>query len=368
MSKCVQCNQEHQGKGKYCSTACKSKYHREKAKLAPSLSATNPVNSAIENSVSNALGDYAGKSINNALPSIPPQHRNGSKRGIRKELIAQMASSGLGAILGYTLSKDKENKFMYAGIGAGAAFFVYQFVDVAFDPFGKWSDETVSERSGTLSDGQISDGRILSAREYANLPTYEIKWNGKWGNFLNSIGQNDILMIYGGQGSGKSHLASQLASELGSSYNVLYVVAEEGVSSHVQERFIKYQFPKKNIDVVAERSHKRLLKAVKSKNYNFIIIDSLQGLGLSYEAQAPYLEQLVRETSIHGLIFLNQMNKSGEFKGMQELGHLTSAEIKVEDGIAITVKNRQSPEKPKMEVFGDYQVEKVLRMDKAVNY
>jgi hypothetical protein len=36
----------------------------------------------------------------------------------------------------------------------------------------------------------------------------------------------------------------------------------------------------------------------------------------------------------------------------QELGHITSAEIMVENGIAKTIKNRQSPNKPEIEVFG----------------
>jgi hypothetical protein len=69
---------------------------------------------------------------------------------------------------------------------------------------------------------------------------------------------------------------------------------------------------------------------------------------------------------LHGLIFLNQMNKNGEFKGYQELGHITSAEILVEDGIAKTIKNRQSPNKPSIEVFNNTD-SKILSMGNVAN-
>jgi len=367
MSNCNYCNSEIESKSnkKYCSASCKQKAYRERNQSEVVGLSDNGINSnslygtsIITNRAMSGVGDIVQNSISQHRNSLQPPTPPRDVTSMRRRAGTSLLCAGIGAIISYSLTKDKSQRLQSITLGALGGGLAWNVVELIFDPFNAWgTKENVTNSNVTLSDGTYNDGQVFSARQYASLPTHTIQWQGKWGNFLERVGYNDIIMVYGGQGSGKSHLVSQLAGELGRDYDVLYVTAEEGVANHVQDRFKQYGLNNKNVHILPTRRKKDVLDTVNKGNYTFVIIDSLQGLGLSYIEQSQFLEDVVKNPRVHSLIFLNQMNKSGEFKGMQELGHITSAEIKVENGIAETIKNRQSSEKPKENVFSSSNAE-----------
>ncbi|MFM7022254.1 MAG: tyrosine-type recombinase/integrase [Flavobacteriales bacterium] len=100
---------------------------------------------------------------------------------------------------------------------------------------------------------------------------------------------------------------------------------------------------------VRDQRKTNAVKALPNPNdkFHFIFIDSLDTLKID----APRLRELREHYPQSGFITISQSTKDGKMRGSQEIIHDTDIAAKVEDGVAITSKNRYHPRGTEFQVF-----------------
>jgi hypothetical protein len=168
-----------------------------------------------------------------------------------------------------------------------------------------------------------SPGDVLS-KTYTLLP-----WGSKWAAAFGYPEINETWLIHGQSAQGKSSFAMQLARELCNYGTVLYMSYEEGVSQSFQKRLKTFRMNEVQgrfriaTDDTIEELGKRL--ACK-KSPRFVIVDSFQKAGWSYEATMELIKRFKRKS----FIFISQ-----EHKG-QPMGK-AAIRLKYEAGVKVRV-------------------------------
>ena len=124
-----------------------------------------------------------------------------------------------------------------------------------------------------------------------------------------------IVLIGGDPGIGKSTILTQVAGELSKNKKVLYVSAEESLS-HVKLRCDRLGVIGENLTVLNESRLENIEKA--SKEYEFIIIDSIQAVYLSDLSSSAGSVAQVKECASR----LMRLAKSSD-KTVFVIGHVT---------------------------------------------
>lgn len=152
------------------------------------------------------------------------------------------------------------------------------------------------------------------------------------GKFLELIGKPSRIfsgIIWGLPKGGKSNLSIRFADYLQEYFGaVVYIAAEEGVSASLKEKFL--QINGGGVTVVECRNRDEIREYIKSKQFHFVFIDSINVAMIDNE----YLEQIKAENPKKSFISIVQATKSGNFKGDQGLTHNCDFVIKVVGGIA----------------------------------
>lgn len=150
--------------------------------------------------------------------------------------------------------------------------------------------------------------------------------------FLALIGKPSVPfsgIIYGLPKSGKSNLCIRFADYLQEYFGrVVYIAAEEGITSTLKEKFLAIHGG--FVNIVECRNREAIRDFLKSHEFDFVFIDSINIAGIDNE----YLERLKGENPKKSFICIVQATKSGNFKGDQALTHNCDFIIKVDAGIA----------------------------------
>lgn len=160
------------------------------------------------------------------------------------------------------------------------------------------------------------------AKTYTTLP-----WEGKWSAAFGCPAVNELWTIQGASGSGKSSFSMQLARKLCEYGTVLYMSYEEGVSQSFQKRLDRFKMNEVQgrFRIAVEDTIEELTARLKcKKSPRFIIVDSFQMSGWSYEAAMELVGQFPRKS----FIFILQ-----EYKG-QPLGK-PAARLKYYAGVKV---------------------------------
>ena len=152
------------------------------------------------------------------------------------------------------------------------------------------------------------------------------------GKFLELIGKPSKIfhaIVWGLPKGGKSNFAIRFADYLREYFGkVVYIAAEEGESVTLQEKFKDIGGSK--VTIIESRNRDDIREYLKSKDYNFAFIDSINNAGIDSE----YLEQLKKENPLKSFIAIVQATKQGNFKGDQSLTHNSDFIIMVSEGVA----------------------------------
>lgn len=152
------------------------------------------------------------------------------------------------------------------------------------------------------------------------------------GKFLELIGKPSkpfSAIIWGMPKGGKSNLSIRLADYLNEYFgSVCYIAAEEGESVTLQMK-IK-DIGGSSVTFVELKDKDKIRSYLKSKNYAFVFIDSINNAEIDHE----FLELIKSENNLTSFIAIVQATKSGNFKGDQALTHNCDFIIKVIAGIA----------------------------------
>lgn len=157
----------------------------------------------------------------------------------------------------------------------------------------------------------------------------EIPWEGEWRESFGNIQYNELWFISGASASGKSSFVMQLARELTKYGRVLYGSYEEGVGDSFKKRIQRERMTEKQgrFRIITEDSFEDLMERLsKPKGPKFVIIDSFQESGLTYEQAVALREKFPRK----GWIYISQ-----EYKGAP-MGK-AAARLKYKAGVKIRV-------------------------------
>ena len=140
-----------------------------------------------------------------------------------------------------------------------------------------------------------------------------LNWDDMWRTPFGNPAVTSSWFILGPSASGKSSFVMQLGKELCQKGPVLYVSYEEGVRMEFQRRlkYLHMSEVKGRFSVVTDDSYEELTERLsRSKSAKFVIIDSFQYSGWTYEQAKALVDKFPKK----GFIFVSQ-----EYKG-QPLG------------------------------------------------
>lgn len=137
----------------------------------------------------------------------------------------------------------------------------------------------------------------ILAKTYDTLP-----WEGEWARAFGCPANNETWLIHGPSASGKSSFVMQLARELCSFGSVLYMSYEEGISQSFQKRLEQFKINEVQgrFRVATNDSIDELIARLKkAKSPKFVIIDSFQAAGLTYEDSKKLRAAFPRKSFIY---------------------------------------------------------------------
>ena len=178
---------------------------------------------------------------------------------------------------------------------------------------------------------------FTTANELTEMEFDLFELDGQLGDFLGKISKNAFITAYGKPGSGKSTFFVQLADFFTKYGMVMYVTPEEGVSPTFKQKLTNQNINSDNIHISAHTSLKEVRKALKTYEYQFCFIDSINMLS---DSKPELLEKLRNDYPETLFAIIMQSTKDGKFKGSNEYAHNSDINIQVDAGLAMTIKNR----------------------------
>lgn len=178
---------------------------------------------------------------------------------------------------------------------------------------------------------------IVNSMELQDKTFETLNFNGKWANFIGKPQPNFYMTIFGKAGQGKSNFSFQLAEYLANNHGkVLYVAREEGISTTTQGKVNLNNAVSQYLDFTDMRELNDISKSISERKYRFIVLDSVNTLKLE-----PMDIQVLKKNHTHlGIICIQQATKTGDARGSNEFSHDADIVIEIDNGQAITVKNR----------------------------
>jgi hypothetical protein len=206
----------------------------------------------------------------------------------------------------------------------------------AFDTAVK--NNPVNNLSG-INNNRIDNGKINSAKNISEMNHQLLNLTGKWEKFLGKLQTNFLALIHGMSGGGKSHLALQfivyLCQRFGNGKG-LYISGEEGFAPTFQQKLKTLGADKiSNLDIADLRHGEEILKSIPN-TYHFIFIDSLNTMNID----VLLLRAIRAKFPQSAIICIGQNTKAGLLRGNGGFRYDSDVVIEVNNGIAVTTKNR----------------------------
>ena len=180
-------------------------------------------------------------------------------------------------------------------------------------------------------------GVIVNSHDLHNFSQEVINFHGRYLQFLGKPQTNFFTVIHGLPGQGKSNFALQFAKYLADNHGrVLYISGEEGFNQTFEYKLKTNGAQSQSLDIADCRKLDDILKKIPRSAYRFIVVDSLNNMGIDPEG----VRKLRQHFKDAGLIAIQQSTKAGHVRGSLEIVHDCDIEIQVTGGKAITKKNR----------------------------
>lgn len=138
--------------------------------------------------------------------------------------------------------------------------------------------------------------KSLSSAQVLGIKSRTITLSGEWAACIGEMSRHGVVFIWGNSGNGKTSAIMQLCKELtlGCGMKGLYCSLEEGYSVSIQNTLRRYgmQECKSSLQILdsctLEDLHERLSKP---RSAEFVVIDSIQYLQLSYKQYIAFKER-----------------------------------------------------------------------------
>lgn len=182
------------------------------------------------------------------------------------------------------------------------------------------------QRDEELSSAGV-DG-IMSSKDLKDYKYDLWPFDGKYGALVGKPSKRFHMMVFGRPKAGKSYFCNGLAQYLTRFGKVLYIAAEEGFSATLQKKLQDMGGDNHNLDFANFRTYDQVSNAIKSHDYDFVFIDSVNYMKMEPEE----IEQL-KTIKPFALITVQQATKSGQFRGSQTFAHNCDIICEVIDGV-----------------------------------
>lgn len=195
----------------------------------------------------------------------------------------------------------------------------------------------VSEEENTfVTQANSSNPKIRSSSEIRDLKYDIFPFTGKWGDFFGTPQFSFHVGVFGRPGEGKSTFCVQFADYLAKNFGkVIYISGEEGLAKTVQDKLVNNGINNPYLFFGDIRSYEEITSEIPNE-YHFIFIDSLDTLKID-KFKVKALKEHYPQSSF---VTISQSTKDGKMRGSQEIMHDNDVMVKVEKGIAVTIKNR----------------------------
>lgn len=198
-------------------------------------------------------------------------------------------------------------------------------------------------KKGACSHNKGLNG-VLTAEEMANRKFEVLNFSSPWITLIGKPARNFTMMLHGEPGAGKTTLLLKFAKYLANTFGkVLYVSSEEFSASTMTDKInlLLNPFPP-NLEFAAN------LKDPILSNYEFIILDSVNDLGLKLQ---DYKDLRDKHPNTCFILIL-QHTKAGSYKGGKDWEHEIEIAGEVENGVITIYRNRYGV-KGSMNFFND---------------
>lgn len=193
-----------------------------------------------------------------------------------------------------------------------------------------------------------SNSKLISSRELRDMNYKCLNFQGRWKDFFGLPAIVFHLAVHGKPGEGKSTFCIQFADYLAKNFGkVVYVSGEEGFSKTLRDKVVNNKIDNPYLFFADISSYDQIKNEIENNKFHFIFIDSLDTLRID----AVKLRELREHYPQSAFITISQSTKDGKMRGSQEIIHDTDIAAKVEDGMAITTKNRYHPRGTEFQVF-----------------
>lgn len=179
--------------------------------------------------------------------------------------------------------------------------------------------------------------KMVSSSELIRMSFKSLDFKGRWKELVGSPAITFHMVIHGAPGQGKSTFSLLFADYLAKNFgNVLYASSEEGHNKTMKDKCVLNKMDNPNLIIGDFRTPQEILEEVKPNQFHFIVIDSLNDLGMGIDELKEFREVY----SNSALITVSQSTKNGQIRGSQQIVHDCDIEIRVNQGIAKANKNR----------------------------
>jgi hypothetical protein len=190
--------------------------------------------------------------------------------------------------------------------------------------------------------------RIINSRQLQQLDYKALNFQDRWLAFLGYPSFNFHCAVTGLAGEGKSTFCIQFANYLAVNFGrVVYISGEEGFSMTLRDKFVNTNAIDKDLDIADLRNYESIINEVPVNVYHFIFIDSLDNMHIDSDK----MKQLRERYKDSALVTISQSTKDGKMRGSYEIVHDSDITIKVQDGVAVTTKNRFKEKGMQFKVF-----------------
>lgn len=188
--------------------------------------------------------------------------------------------------------------------------------------------EVIRQNSLNLKKNSATPIDEVKIKDFTRFDTGEEEFNLVLGG---GVVEASLILIGGNPGVGKSTLLLKVASNLAKKYPVLYISGEESLSQ-IKSRAIRLNAINKNLFLLNEINFSFIKDEIYSKNYKFIIIDSIQTLFSDEISSSPgsvsqikditfNLMRIAKEQNIT-IFVIGHITKDGSLAGPKILEHM----------------------------------------------
>lgn len=138
--------------------------------------------------------------------------------------------------------------------------------------------------------------KSLSSAQVLGIRNKTITLSGEWGACIGEMARHGVVFIWGNSGNGKTSAIMQLCRELaiGQGMKGLFLSLEEGYDVSIQNAIRRFgmQECKSRFQVIDSCSLQELIERLsKPRSEEFVVIDSIQYMDLSYKQYKAFKER-----------------------------------------------------------------------------